>query len=89
MYACWVEGGWGSFTSYANGGPPTKKKWPDLFRFIYVAVPEPIVTPPEELTAHLRTRLAMMNRVAATRAVLGLPELPRFDLPARGDEAEE
>jgi 1-acyl-sn-glycerol-3-phosphate acyltransferase len=89
VYACWIEGGWGSFTSYANGGTPTKNKRPDVLRRIGVAVPEPVLAPPDELKAHIRTRLGMMNRVQAARALLGLPELPRHEVPARGEEKDD
>jgi 1-acyl-sn-glycerol-3-phosphate acyltransferase len=86
VYACWIEGAWGTFTSY-RGGPPTKNKRPDLRRPVAVAVPEPVTVDPATLAHHLTTRLALMNRVAASRALLGLPELPAYQLPEK-DEAE-
>lgn len=90
VYACWIEGAWGSFTSY-RGGPPTKGKKPDFWRRIDVAVPEPITVSAEELAHHLKTRLALMNHVVTARALLGLPEVPAYLLPTKdeGDEAGE
>lgn len=88
VYACWIEGAWGSFASY-RGGYPTKGKRPDLRRPIGVGVPLPETIPAAELEAHLTARLALMNRVAASRALLGLPELPSYQLPQRGDDKDE
>ncbi len=88
VYTCWIEGAWGSFTSY-RGGYPTKNKRPDLRRPIDVGVPLPVTVPAAELDKHLTTRLALMNRVAASRELLGLPELPAYHLPERGDEKDE
>ena len=87
VYACWIEGAWGSFTSY-RGGPPTKGKRLDVLWPVAVAVPEPITVDPALLDHHLRTRVELMNRVAASRVLLGLPELPRYDLPERADEKD-
>ena len=86
VYACWIEGAWGTFTSY-RGGRPTKNKRLDFLRPIAVAVPEPVTVDPATLAHHLTTRLALMNRVAASRALLGLPDLPAFQLPEK-DEPE-
>ncbi|MFO0797218.1 MAG: lysophospholipid acyltransferase family protein [Gemmataceae bacterium] len=88
VYACWIEGAWGSFTSY-RGGRPTKNKRPDVFRSIAVGVPLPETIPAAELETHLTTRLGLMNRVAAARALLGLPPLPEYELPERGDDKDE
>lgn len=88
VYACWIEGAWGSFTSY-RGGYPTKGKRPDVRRPIDVGVPLPETVPAAELEAHLTARLALMNRVAASRALLGLPELPSYQRPERGDDKDE
>ena len=52
VVACWIEGAWGSFTSY-RGGYPTKGKRPDLRRPIDVGVPLPVTVPAAELKAHL------------------------------------
>jgi 1-acyl-sn-glycerol-3-phosphate acyltransferase len=37
IFACWIEGNWGSYTSYWNG-PPTKNKRPDFRRPIRIAI---------------------------------------------------
>jgi 1-acyl-sn-glycerol-3-phosphate acyltransferase len=86
VFACWIEGAWGSYVSYANG-PPTKNKKPDFRRPIRIAVTGPVPIPADVLTEHLRTRVFLMNEVAAARKLLGLPELPPFELPEK-DEAE-
>lgn len=87
VFACWVEGAWGSYTSY-KGGPPTKNKRPDFRRPIRIGVLGPVAVPPEVRAEHLRTRVFLMNEVGAARKILGLPELPAFDLPEK-EEAEE
>ena len=48
VVVCWIEGGWGSFFSYA-GGPPTKNKRLDWWRSIDVAISEPQILGPELL----------------------------------------
>jgi 1-acyl-sn-glycerol-3-phosphate acyltransferase len=83
VFACWVEGAWGSYTSYWNG-PPTKNKKRDVRRPIRIGVSDAIRVPADVLPDHLRTRMFLMNEVAASRKLLGLPELPRFELP-QGD----
>lgn len=85
VFPCWIEGGWGSYTSYM-GGPPTKNKRPDFRRPIRVAVGAPVTIGPDELAHHLATRIDLMNRVAACRPLLGLPEVPAYSLPSRDDD---
>ena len=85
VFACWIEGGWGSYCSYFNG-KPTKNKKPDFRRPIGVAVTGPIAVDADTLGEHLRTRLFLMNRVAEARKELGLAELATFELPTRDDE---
>lgn len=87
VLACWIEGAWGSWSSYA-GGKPTENKKPDFRRPIRVGVSEPVTVKPELLENHLRTRLALMNMVSGARAHLGLPPLPTAELPVK-DEAVE
>ena len=79
------RGAWGSYMSYYNGRP-TKNKKRDFRRPIAIAVSEPITVPAEVRADHMRTRLHLMNLVAAARAHLGLPPLPPFELPAKGEE---
>jgi 1-acyl-sn-glycerol-3-phosphate acyltransferase len=88
IFACWIEGGWGSYTSYFNG-PPTKNKKLDFRHLLGVSVSASVVAPPEILSDHLRTRYYLMNLVGAARASLDLPPLPTFDLPAKAESPEE
>ncbi len=85
VIACWIEGGWGSFTSYHNG-PPTKNKRPDFRRPICVSVSEPVTVSDRVLADQLRTRLHLMDLVSAARTHAGLQPLPKFELPAGPDE---
>jgi 1-acyl-sn-glycerol-3-phosphate acyltransferase len=79
VFACWIEGGWGSYTSYFNGRPTTNKR-PDFRRRIQIGVSEAVTIPPEVLAEHLATRIDLMNRVIAARQLIGLPPLPAFEL---------
>jgi 1-acyl-sn-glycerol-3-phosphate acyltransferase len=88
VFGCWIEGAWGSYTSYFNG-PPTKNKKKDFRRPIAVGVSAATAVPPEALADHLRTRIHLMNLVASARAHAGLPPLPPFELPARDDSEAE
>ena len=85
VFACWVEGGWGSYTSYFNG-PPTKNKKLDVRRPIAIGVSAAATVPAEVLAAQMPTRIHLMNLVAGARAHLGLPPLPPFELPAKVEE---
>jgi 1-acyl-sn-glycerol-3-phosphate acyltransferase len=90
VFAAWIEGAWGSYTSYFNGRP-TKNKKKDFRRPIAVGMSAATTIPPEELDEHLRTRLYLMNLVSDARRHLGLDPLPRFELlaNAKADEPEE
>ncbi|QJW94766.1 lysophospholipid acyltransferase family protein [Frigoriglobus tundricola] len=85
VFAAWIEGGWGSYTSYAQG-PPMRNKTKDVRRPIGVGVSAAVVAAPGVLEEHLRTRTHLMNLVSAARAHLGLAPLPPFELPIRADE---
>jgi 1-acyl-sn-glycerol-3-phosphate acyltransferase len=87
VYATWIEGGWGSYTSYSNG-PPTKNKKKDFRRPIGVGVAAATTVPPEVLEEHLRARIHLMNLVSEARKHIGLEPLPPFALPEK-EEAEE
>lgn len=87
VVACWIEGGWGSYASYA-GGPPTKNKPRQRRRPITVGVSTPFTLPAQSFEEHLRTRIALMNEVLAARKHLGLSHLPNFELPTH-DEKED
>jgi 1-acyl-sn-glycerol-3-phosphate acyltransferase len=85
VFACWIEGGWGSYTSYHNG-PPTKNKKRDYRRPIGISISAPVTLPQDVLAGHMPTRIHLMNLVLAARLHLGLPPLPAFELPAKGEE---
>jgi 1-acyl-sn-glycerol-3-phosphate acyltransferase len=87
VFACWIEGAWGSYCSYWNG-PPTKNKKPDRRRPIGIGVSAAVTVPAAELANHLATRIHLMNRVLEARTHLGLPALPAVELPTREEDAE-
>ncbi|MDY3561662.1 1-acyl-sn-glycerol-3-phosphate acyltransferase [Gemmata sp. JC673] len=87
VFAAWIEGGWGSYTSHSNG-PPTRNKRPDVRRRISVGMLAAVTVPPVVLEGHLRTRTHLMNLVSAARGHAGLEPLAPFDLPAKTEEAE-
>jgi 1-acyl-sn-glycerol-3-phosphate acyltransferase len=87
VFATWIEGGWGSYTSYFNGAP-TKNKKKDFRRAIGVGVSASATVPPDLLEEHLRTRIHLMNLVSEARKHLGLDPLPPFALPEKADEEE-
>jgi 1-acyl-sn-glycerol-3-phosphate acyltransferase len=88
VVACWIDGNWGSYFSFKDG-PPMKNKKFDLRRPIRVGVSAPETVPPEVLAEHLPTRVYLMNKVLDARAHLGLPAVPRVELPAQQDDEEK
>lgn len=82
VYACWIEGAWGSYTSYFNGRPMKHKRL-DFQRLLQIGVSEAVTISSDVLDEHLKTRLHLMNRVIAARSWLKLPALPPFELHAR------
>ena len=85
IFPCWIEGGWGSYLSFKDG-PPGKNKSRDFRRPITVGVSSPVLVPDEVLTDHMKTRLYLMDQVAAAREHIGLPKVavpsdPRSDDP--------
>jgi 1-acyl-sn-glycerol-3-phosphate acyltransferase len=88
VVACWIEGAWGSYTSYQNG-PPTKNKKPDFRRPIGIGLSAPEVVPADVLADHLPARVYLMNRVLEARKHLGLPSVPPVELPAREGDRDE
>jgi 1-acyl-sn-glycerol-3-phosphate acyltransferase len=74
VFACWIEGVWGSYFSY-RGGPPTKGKRPDFWRPIRVGVIGPITVDATTLEDHMATRTYLMRQVAEARTPLGLGPL--------------
>ncbi len=83
VVVCWVDGGWGSYTSYCNG-PPMKNKRLDWWRPISIAVEKPQVLGPAVLADPLTTRTYLMRACAECRRYLGL-EVP----PSRTAKPEE
>jgi 1-acyl-sn-glycerol-3-phosphate acyltransferase len=88
IFACWIEGGWGSYTSYRNG-LPTKNKKLDFRRPLGVGISTPATIPSELLTEHMSARLYLMNLVGAARKNLGLSPLPAFELSVEDATPEE
>ena len=84
VFACWIEGGWGSYFSF-KGGPPTKNKRPDFRRPIRIGVVGPFTVDPAMLADHMATRTFLMRQVNAAREPLGLEPLPLAALP-EGDK---
>lgn len=85
VVSCWIEGGWGDYFSY-KGGPPMKNKRFPFRKRIDVAMGVAETVPEETLADGMATRLLLMNRVLAARSLLGLPELPEFEMP-KSEEA--
>ncbi|MGE3804613.1 MAG: MFS transporter [Gemmataceae bacterium] len=75
VVVCWIEGGWGSFTSYFKG-TPTKNKKPDFWRRIDVAVAAPQVLDADMLKDHRATRTFLANECLQARRFMGLEPLP-------------
>jgi 1-acyl-sn-glycerol-3-phosphate acyltransferase len=85
VVCAWIDGGWGSWASYA-GGPPTRNKPIDILRRIQIGVQEPVVVPPEILADHRQTRAFLHRRVLEARQYVGL-DVP--ELPAESEEEEK
>ncbi|HEX3147182.1 MAG TPA: 1-acyl-sn-glycerol-3-phosphate acyltransferase [Gemmataceae bacterium] len=81
VFACWIEGTWGSYLSH-RGGPPTKGKRIDFWRSIRIGVVGPVPIEPKMLDDHMATRLFLMRQVSEARRPLGLEPLA---LPAETD----
>jgi 1-acyl-sn-glycerol-3-phosphate acyltransferase len=74
VFACWIDGNWGSYFSFKDG-PPTKNKRFDVRRRLRIGVIGPIKVDPAILADHMATRTFLMNQVAAAREPLGLEPL--------------
>lgn len=85
VFACWIEGNWGSCFSW-KGGPPLKGKRLDFWRRIRISVGEPFKVDPKILQNHMDTRMFLMKAVLDARALHGLPPIDPFKLPTREDE---
>jgi 1-acyl-sn-glycerol-3-phosphate acyltransferase len=90
VIACWIEGGWGSYTSFWNG-PPTKNKKLDFFRRIRIGISPPQVLSLEVLSDQIHTRRHLMQACLHARTYLGLPELPppAFGVDGESDEDKD
>lgn len=82
VVVCWIEGGWGSFTSYKNG-LPMKNKRPDFRRRIDIYVSEPRFADAAVLAEHRATRAWVREAFLECRRGLGLPP------PDAGGKADE
>ncbi|MFL5242917.1 MAG: MFS transporter [Gemmataceae bacterium] len=71
VVVCWIEGGWGSFTSYFNG-PPTANKRFDWWRTIRIGMAEPRILDASLLEDQRRTRAFLMQACLDSRQYLGL-----------------
>jgi 1-acyl-sn-glycerol-3-phosphate acyltransferase len=85
VFACWIDGNWGSYFSH-RGGPPARGKRIDFWTHIRIGVLGPIRIDPSVLADHMATRTFLMQQVAAAREPLGLPPL---DVPAAGEGDKE
>ncbi len=86
VLACWIEGGWGSFTSYFNG-PPLRGKRPDWRRRIDIAFETPRVLDPAMLADQQATRQHLMQMCLECRRYLGLPVTAEADLKTKSQNA--
>jgi 1-acyl-sn-glycerol-3-phosphate acyltransferase len=86
VVACWIEGGWGSYTSHFHG-PPTKNKKLDRRRPIQIGIAKPEILSLDLLLDSRKTREYLMQACLGARAHLGLP-VPEITPFANG-EAEE
>lgn len=85
LFACWIEGNWGSFFSHRSG-PPTKGKRIDFWTHINIGIIGPITIEPAMLADHMATRLFLMQQVIAARTALDLPAIELPTVAAEGDK---
>jgi 1-acyl-sn-glycerol-3-phosphate acyltransferase len=87
VFACWIEGTWGSYLSH-RGGPPMKGKRMDFWRSIRIGVIGPVAIDPKMLDDHMATRTFLMRQVSEARRPLGLEPLTlSVDPDAEGEPA--
>ncbi len=70
VFACWIDGGWGSYFSYWRG-LPTKNKRMDFWRAVDIGVSEPMHLSPEVLADAGQTRRLLMQACLDARRWLG------------------
>jgi 1-acyl-sn-glycerol-3-phosphate acyltransferase len=87
VVVCWIEGGWGSYTSYC-GGPPAVNKHLDCRRLIQIAVETPEHLDPGLLANHQATRNHLMRACLEARRHLGLQPLSPQLSVAEQDQSE-
>jgi 1-acyl-sn-glycerol-3-phosphate acyltransferase len=78
VVACWVEGGWGSYTSH-RGGPPMGGKRPDWRRPIGIGVALPVVLDSPTLADAHATREHLRQMCLKAREFLKLPPIVATD----------
>jgi 1-acyl-sn-glycerol-3-phosphate acyltransferase len=71
VMVCWIEGGWGSYTSHYGSPPMTNKKL-DRWRPIDIAIEEPRALDRELLADQRATRSYLMRACLEARRHLGL-----------------
>jgi 1-acyl-sn-glycerol-3-phosphate acyltransferase len=81
VQVCWIEGGWGSYSSYWNGMPMENKPL-DFWRPIRIALAEARSLDPAILADQKATRTHLMKAVLQCHHFLGL------DVPESGGAAE-
>jgi 1-acyl-sn-glycerol-3-phosphate acyltransferase len=87
VVACWIEGGWGSYTSY-QGAPPMVGKPIDCWRRIDIGMSQPQILSSELLADHRATRMYLMQACLKARGYLGLA-LPAEALHAEEDRSDD
>ncbi|MFN4259324.1 MAG: MFS transporter, partial [Gemmataceae bacterium] len=91
VVVCWIEGGFGSWTSYDKGKPLTNKPI-DLWYPLRIVITEPQVLPPDILADQRQTRAYLMRCCLEARQYLGLEvpnELDQMVQKGIDPEAEE
>jgi 1-acyl-sn-glycerol-3-phosphate acyltransferase len=88
VVACWVEGGWGSLTSWRDG-PPLHGKPLDWRRDIAVGVNAPEVISPAVLAEDQATRLYLMQACLQSRMHLPQAIAPTMHVPLEIATLEE
>jgi 1-acyl-sn-glycerol-3-phosphate acyltransferase len=84
VIVCWIEGGWGSYTSFWRG-PPLTNKSPDWWRRITIAVTHPRILTAELLADDRVTRRCLMQACLEARRLLGLPANDSDPQEEKGD----
>ncbi len=82
----WIEGGWGSYFSYAGGQPGENKRY-DYKRAISVAFGLPMQFTAEDLADQRILRRRLRSEVHACRGLLGLEVPPDKTGPSVGADA--